>query len=337
MGWKLSSIIINPATEVNAVDLLRRLGARELTKVEDEPFDSVMYPEKDTVYIGNYKGNFIICADLLPLDFFNSSLSNTEKLLIEYFPESEICAVSLQSTVNQFGFAVITNGRKIRVKASDAQTETSVDIGEPLEEEQQLLSMSEIDGSGQRVYHLDNNRNKPYLENQVGENFIFEIFKRYTGKLLDEDDDLLDTVFVGYKFTTNTGSIDDYFSGQWQGEYSYGDGYKDSIKDTTEVFTLNLQLSNIDLTGTCVDGDKLGDQPATIRGFLIHSFIGFTKEYPIRYVLDEKGIAQTKRTGKPTTVIYSGLYDPLTDSFKGIWRVDNKNFWGAWTMKRKKI
>jgi hypothetical protein len=335
MGWKLSSVIITPLTEVNYNDLLNKLGFKNLTRLEDEPFDSAMYPDKDKVYVGNYKNNLIICADKLPLSFFTKSLSETEKILIKYFPDSEICAVSLQSTINHFGFAVIKAGEKIRVKSGDADIGTTIDIGNPLQQEQDLLSMSKIDIKGQRLYYLNGYTDEPYLENQVGENFVFEIFKRYTGELLDEDDDLLDTNFATYKFSEETFSVDKYFSGEWQGQFSYGDGYKDFMRGKTEEFILKLSLQNCEIKGFCIDGNKQSDEPAHITGFLFNPFIGFIKKYPFKYVLDEKGATQKDTSKQSIDIAYSGLYDQLTDSFKGIWQIQNNRFWGEWTMKRK--
>ena len=336
MGWKLSSVIINSSTDISYDDLLDKLGFKNLTRLEDEPYDSAMYPDKDRVYVGNYKNNLIICAENLPLKFYDKSLSDTEKTLIKYFPESEICAVSLQSTINHFGFAVIKAGEKIRVKAGDADLGTVIDIGKPLEQEEELLAKSKIDDKGQRLFYLDGDSD-PYLENQIGENFVFEIFKRYTGELLDEDDDLLDTNFTACKFSEEALSVDKYFSGEWQGQFSYGDGYQDLMKGKTEEFILNLSLTNGEIKGSCVDGNKQSDEPANINGFLIDTFIGFIKKYPFKYVLDEKGLTQKDISKQSNNIAYSGLYDSLTDSFKGIWRIENRKFWGAWTMKRKSV
>ena len=83
-----------------------------------------------------------------------------------------------------------------------------------------------------------------------------------------------------------------------------------------------------------IDNNKLSDEPATIAGFIIDSFIGFIKEYPYKYILDENGNSHKLESEKPSNVSYSGLYDAITDSFKGIWRIENTKYWGEWTMKR---
>jgi hypothetical protein len=198
MGWKLSSVIINTSADVDNKELLEKLGFNRLTKIENKPYDFAMYPPKDEVYIATYNKNIIISADNIPIDFFTDNLSRTEKRFISCFPGSEICAVSLQSVVNHFGFAIIKNGEKIRVKAGDADLGTIIDLGQPLEEERELLAKSRINDKGQRLYYLNDSDEEPYKEDQVGENFVFEIYKRYTGQLLNANEDLMDTEFEGY-------------------------------------------------------------------------------------------------------------------------------------------
>lgn len=335
MGWKLSSIIINPKTDVDFEDLLNKLGFKNLIKVETQSYEDVMYPESDKVYIGFYKNNLIISADKLPVNFYETTLSNKEKILIDNFPNSEICAVSLQSTINHFGFAIISNGEKIRVKAGDAELGTVIDIGEPLNEEKLLLSQSEVTDNGERLYFLDDNLKEPYLENQVGENFVFEIFKRYTGELLNADEELLDTDFTGFKYSEDAIIPDKYFSGEWHGHFTYGDGYSEIVKGKSENFIINMQVVNGEIQGFCIDDDKQSDNSATINGFMIDMFIGFIKNYPSHYYLDQKGIIQKDEGGPSYTVAYSGLYDQLTAGFRGIWHIENSNNWGEWVMMRK--
>jgi hypothetical protein len=337
MGWKLSSVLINTPNDTNYEELLNELGFRNLLKIENDSFETAMYPEQGKVYVGKYNGNIIICADELPLDFFNESLSATEKTLIKFFPKSEIFAASLHSVINHFGFAVINAGKKIRVKAGDADSGTTIDIGKPLEQEEELLAKSKIDDNGQRLYYLDKNSDEPYFENQVGENFVFEIFRRYTGEELSSDENLMNTDFIAYTFSRETLSNDQYFSGEWLGQYTYGEGYQNSLQGKSEGFTIAISLTDGAIKGTCTDGNKQTDNPSIIEGFLFDPFIGFIKKYPFTYIIDKNGLTH-KDTSKPANnITYSGLYDPLSDSFKGIWRIENKKYWGEWTMKRKGI
>lgn len=201
MGWKASTIIIHKPTQVDNLELLKELGFNNLTKIEDEPFEVAINPDDNRVYIGTYKDNLLVCAPDIPMQFFEDSETLTEKTLNRIFPNSEICSIVLHSTVNLWGYSVTKNGQKIRVRAGSADDGTFVELGQPLEEEKELLSKSKIDENGNRIYLFDDFPNEPFIEDQVGENFVFSICKRYFDKELDSADELLfETTLTGYKF-----------------------------------------------------------------------------------------------------------------------------------------
>lgn len=201
MGWKASTIIINNPTQVDKEELLKNLGFDNLTKIEDEPFEVAINPDDNKVYIGTYKDNLLICAPGIPMHFFEDNETQTEKTLSKIFPNSEICSIVLHSAVNLWGYAITRNGQKIRVRAGSADGGTFVEIGEPLEEEKELLSKSKLDDNGNRVYLLEDFPDEPFNEDQVGENFVFSICKRYFEEKLDSADDLLfETILTGYRF-----------------------------------------------------------------------------------------------------------------------------------------
>ncbi|MEO8403356.1 MAG: hypothetical protein ABI480_02135 [Chitinophagaceae bacterium] len=335
MGWKASSLIIQPATDISHDQLLTALGFTSFTKINDEPFETAMYPAVDKVYIGTYNGNLIISIDRFPVDFFSISLSPMEKKLIQLFPTSEICAFSLQSTVNHWGFAIIKSGEKIRVKAGDYKG-TLIDIGEPVQEEMELLNKSKLNEAGKRLYYLSKYNNKEYnTEDQVGENIVSDIIKRYTGTDLMADDKLLfDTNFSGYqvKPSPNIVYLDMLLTGFWYGRYTYGNGYTDMHKGKSEGFVLELTVSGGVIKGTCIDENKREDEAATIRGYVDGPFICFQKEYPYVHYFDETGQIQKKEGS--TVVSYSGLYDAFKNNFKGIWHVETSHGWGEWHINK---
>ncbi|HNI43345.1 MAG TPA: hypothetical protein PK230_01535 [Chitinophagales bacterium] len=201
MGWKLSAIIIQNPSSINHEELLHNLGYEQLTRIEDEYFEVAKYRYKNEVYIGTYKNNLIICNSDIVWDFWKQEEQMAEKILKRLFPNSEICAVGLLSTVNFWGFSVINNGQRIRVRAGGGDNERNhIEIGLPLEEEKKLLNQSLIDENGERVYFL-NDDNNPSSEDQVGELFVFAICERYFGVPLDHDDTLMfETKLAGYSY-----------------------------------------------------------------------------------------------------------------------------------------
>lgn len=203
MGWKASMLIVNKPTPVDHQKLLQDLGFAQLTKIRDETLDSVIYPKSGRVYIGTYKENLIICAnDFAEDDFLKDQHAEVKQVLAKVFPSSEICAIALHSVVNLWGYVVMRGGKTLRARAGSSESGTFVEVGEPLEEEKELLSKSTVGKEGKRTYVLnEKDADEPYLEDQVGENFVFAICSRYFGHELDHtDDDMREARMTGYSY-----------------------------------------------------------------------------------------------------------------------------------------
>jgi hypothetical protein len=201
MGWKASIVIIhNPARAANE-QLLQEIGFNKLTKIKDEPFETARDPGNKKVYIGTYENNIILCTPDIPMQFFEETETYLESKFKKLFPNSEICAIVLHSTVNLWGYSIIINGTKVRARAGSSDDGTFVEVGLPLEEENELLSKSNLDSSGKRIYVLDDFPDEIFSEDQVGENFVFSICTRYFGvELNSADKTLFDTILIGYKY-----------------------------------------------------------------------------------------------------------------------------------------
>ena len=201
MGWKASTIIIHKPTQVDNEELLKELGFNHLTKIEDEPFEVAINPDDQKVYIGTYKNNLLICASDILMQFFEDNETSTENTLSRIFPNSEICSIVLHSGVNLWGYSVTKMGQKIRARAGSSDDGTFVELGEPLDEEKELFRKSTINKDGKRIYIFEDIDDEPMTEDQVGENFVFAICKRYFGEELDRADDLLfETTLQGYSY-----------------------------------------------------------------------------------------------------------------------------------------
>jgi hypothetical protein len=231
------------------------------------------------------------------------------------------------------GFSIVRNGAKLRVKSGDSDSGTTIDEGQPIEQELSLLSQSYISPDGKRVYKLGD---ELYNEDQVGENIIFEIFGRYTGVPLDRDDELLfNTSFAGFEILPSTPEpVGDSPSAEWLGEYILGDGYSKSLRGTKGKFMLKIAVSQGEVKGACYDDDKREGEPATINGIVYDDFIWFIKRYPITYVIDDQGNSYPDKSRPPNQIAYTGLYDSTTQSYRGVWHIENKPNWGEWNMRQ---
>ena len=162
------------------------------------------------------------------------------------------------------------------------------------------------------------------------------LLKRYVGNAVDdEDDELLAKEFLGYQIQDNFISKD-FFSGEWIGTYTLGEGYANEQHGKSGTFTINAQLINdTSISGECIDDNKQEDEHAIIDGFIVGNHIGFRKQYRWLYYIGKDGGTYADKSKPGYSVAYSGLYDSKTDTFKGIWRIEKRNLWGEWEMSKK--
>ena len=197
MGWKAATIIVNNPKTIDFTSFLNQLGFRDIKPIADQSFDAVINPRGNKVYLGTYKNNLIICSQELCNTFFeDDGISVVEKIFMEKFPDSEICAITLNSVINEWGYAVLKNPEMIRFRAGCHETGTVFDYGEPLPQELNLLAKSQMDEKGNRTYLIDGEN---YTEDQVGENFAFSIASRYLDSNLDELD-IFEINMIGFSY-----------------------------------------------------------------------------------------------------------------------------------------
>lgn len=200
MGWKLSMIIIqNPQNFRDEEFLLEKLGFKDYEYQEDTTLDECMYPEDESVNIGYYNGDIIICEDYQIIDnFFTYKLKKVEKTLIKIFPDSEILAVSCVSSANFHGYTLIKNNAK-RCKVIGTEI-GRCEYGEILEEEKEIYNKAMIK-EGKIVWQHAHSPNEDFIEDQLMEEFTFSIIKRLLGIYIssNEDEELMyETVFRKY-------------------------------------------------------------------------------------------------------------------------------------------
>jgi hypothetical protein len=164
MGWKLSMIIIQDSQNFRDEKLLlEKLGFKEYEYQEYTTLEECMYPRDNSVNIGYYNGNIIICEDYQVIDkFLTDKLVEIEKNIIDIFPKSEILAVSCMSVVNAHGYCLIKNGIKIRFKFISAVDDFK-EYGELLEEEKEIYKKA-IVKNGEKVWIFPDMPNEEFKE-----------------------------------------------------------------------------------------------------------------------------------------------------------------------------
>ncbi|MCR9252582.1 MAG: hypothetical protein NXI20_19335 [bacterium] len=198
MGWKCSVLIISNVTEYVESDVLKALGFSNYEPIGDSYLESAIYPRDNSLFIGAHKNNLLICSDMIAVECLEPEIGPIESNLARVFPESEICALSLQSVVNHWGYSISKNNIKIRARAGDSESGTVFDFGDPLPEEKDLLDKSKLNDEGVRIYTFEDYPDEPMTEDQVGEEFVFELYNRYFGERLDMTEDLFEVKLQKY-------------------------------------------------------------------------------------------------------------------------------------------
>jgi len=137
MAWNKEYIFVQSPMLTHISEILTRLKLDNYQPVGEVPLHHSN--KADTLFTGFYNGNLLIVHPELPFQFFHDEQSETERLFIETFPGSEIAALVENSTIDMFAYAIIQNGRKVRMK-DGCDGEIYHDEGEQLPEEREAFA-----------------------------------------------------------------------------------------------------------------------------------------------------------------------------------------------------
>ena len=137
MAWNKYYIIVKSPKLTDTKEILTKLNLRQYKPTEEVPLHYSNKPE--TLFTGFYNDSFIVVHPDLAFHFFGDPQTETEKLFIDAFPDSEIAALVENSTVGLYSYAIINNGQKVRMK-DGCDGEVYNDKGDLLPEEKEILS-----------------------------------------------------------------------------------------------------------------------------------------------------------------------------------------------------
>lgn len=135
MAWNKYYIFIKSPGLTDTQQILTKLNLGQYKPAKEVPLHYSNKPQ--TLFAGFYNDIFLIVHPDLAFQFFGDKQSETERLFIETFPDSEIAALVENSTVGLYSYAIINKGRKIRMK-DGCDGEVYNDEGELLPEEKQI-------------------------------------------------------------------------------------------------------------------------------------------------------------------------------------------------------
>ncbi|HWD90300.1 MAG TPA: hypothetical protein VG367_19360 [Mucilaginibacter sp.] len=129
---KLYLIIITSAQNVNIHDLITVLGYGELIPVKNiDLYDSgVIYG----LSLGAYHDKVLISDHNRIFDFFGEGVLQYEQKLYDLFPQSEIVVLNLYSVIDGYGYSIIRDGKRKRIKHGSHEA-VYYDFGEKTIEE----------------------------------------------------------------------------------------------------------------------------------------------------------------------------------------------------------
>lgn len=135
---------------------------------------------------------------------------------------------------------------------------------------------------------------------------------------------------------------DEFYSGNWEGYYSYGAGYNEARRKVKVGFFIKMVFENDVLSGTCeelITKVHMG-QPAVLSGKIDGHKIHFIKQYPYFFEFNGRGDIEINKTRASHPIYYTGAFDQVMGLFTGDWKIEHPSaedgggdlFSGSWEM-----
>jgi len=181
MSLKLYLIIITNAANINLTELPAKLD------IKGQPGQTITLAEaqyRDSPSVGYYGDKIIIVSGEKVFDFYEKTSTAREKQLCALFPKSEIVVLALNSTVDLYGFSLIRNGQRVRVKSGNDEQQF-INDGEPLIEEQQLVTNPPFSPEEMNTIaadHPDKNEREHYLDMEYSVKTVEILIGKYLGQ-----------------------------------------------------------------------------------------------------------------------------------------------------------
>jgi hypothetical protein len=189
MGWNKYYIFVKSPKMTDLNEILSKLNLTEYKPTKEVPLHFSNKPQ--TLFTGFYNGNLLVVHPDLPFQFFSDTPTDTEKLFIDTFPDSEIAVLIENSTVGLFSYAIIDSGRKIRMK-DGSDGEIYHDEGEQLPEEQEILS-EKIFGDDEIEEMKEDGMSDEEVDAMIKFEASWRVPNRLTKRYLGEPVSLMDT------------------------------------------------------------------------------------------------------------------------------------------------
>jgi hypothetical protein len=176
---KFYLIIITHALNMSIANVKAKLGLDTLKPIAEVSFYNAQSIDKG-ICIGKYDDKILIVSQDRIFGFYEKEATSFEMQMTSLFPNSEIAALTLYDTVDLYGYSIIQDGKRVRVK-SGADSEVYIDVGNRLKEEEDVLkkeifSADEMKEMKQKYTSKEVER---FVENEVGVRVTHALLLRY--------------------------------------------------------------------------------------------------------------------------------------------------------------
>lgn len=190
MGFKIYIIVITNAVNVSITDIPKKIGLDELNPRNEISLNEAQ--RENGISIGKYKETIFIVSRDLVFQFYNKQQSGLEKRLIKEFPKSEIAILTLDQTIDFFGYNIISENKRKRVIAGE-DAELEIDFGEKIPEEIEVAKdphlnffLEELNEIKKIDKNFTENQLKSAIKHEIGVRSFFKLTSRYFEKRIDE-------------------------------------------------------------------------------------------------------------------------------------------------------
>ncbi len=189
MSWNKYYIFVNQQSQPDLEKILPQLGLENYAPKGEVNLYKTNKPS--TLFIGHYKDCLIFSEPRLPFKFFEVVQTIEEKRFITCFPNSEIFVLIEDGTSDGFGFCVIKNGQKIRMK-DGWDDEIYNDFGTPFPEESEsyedFKAVMDEDEKAEIIDDVGEEGYETYLSFQAAWSMPSILSEKYLGETIDTID-----------------------------------------------------------------------------------------------------------------------------------------------------
>lgn len=161
---------------------MNNIGLMKLKVVKEVSLFEAQFT-RNLICAGRYEDKIILVYPEKLFDLLDEKVSPLEQVIVKTFPQSEVVILGLNSTVSLYGFSIINNGERQRIKCG-ADGDVYVDFGKELPEEaaikkEQIFGVEE---TKEMQEGYDDEMIKKIIDNEVGIRVTSRLLQRFFGE-----------------------------------------------------------------------------------------------------------------------------------------------------------